>query len=60
MSAYSKELEKRLADCVSARLGVPVTFAHWIREKTGADRPVFIVPESARHRARELNVPVAV
>lgn len=55
---YIKELEQRLAACASARIGAPMKFSHWHREKTGADRPVFHVPDHVKQLARELKLTI--
>ena len=53
-----KSLEERMVKAVSNRIGVQVTFSHWVRKVTG-DVPVFIVPKSHHQRAAENGLTVA-
>jgi monoamine oxidase len=44
---------KRLASIITQKLGVEVTFSHWIKKATG-DVPVFHIPASHEQTARLL------
>lgn len=50
--------EVRMVDAASKRLGVPVSVVRWDRHKTGADVPVFRVPQT--HRALAVSLGLSV
>lgn len=52
-----RDLELKMVDAVSRKLGINVQFSHWIKKITG-DVPVFIVPEHCATAARNLGLTV--
>lgn len=55
----SKEFDQRITRKVCDKLGVAVTLSHWHKLPTGAEVPVFIVPESHKQVAIKYGLTIA-
>ena len=59
-TAYFDSLAARLTAIAARKLGTVITFAEWREDnRTGAQIPVFNVPQSHVRQARELGLTVA-
>lgn len=55
----NQNLETRITEAAARKLGVPVQIVRWDKHRTGADVPVFAVPDTHRVQAQSLGLTVA-